>query len=139
MFAVILLTAILIWFIGLWYLLSIQSQRKFEQVYKPSPFPKEEPISFVPMEARIVPTHANYSNKFNDVIGNQDSGLMVEGVPEVVIPSDWYMSRTLPTEFDGRYWPAGTTKPDFIFPGSTPVRPLRKQTWPAAYTSLPGA
>lgn len=84
-------------------------------------------IDFVPTEAERVPTHANYSNKFNDVIGNETSGIIGEGQQEVFIPSDWYMSRYLPTEFDGPYWPRGSVEPDFIFPGSDPRRPLRSQ------------
>jgi hypothetical protein len=84
--------------------------------------------AFVPMEARVVPTHSYYSNKFNDMIGNMNAELVTEGKPEVVVPSDWYMSRYLPTEFDGDYWPRGSIEPDFIFPGSDPKRPLRPQT-----------
>lgn len=86
-----------------------------------------EPISFVPSEARIVVQKSSYSNKFNDIIGNFDSGLApgAIGVPEIVIPSDWYMFRTPPTEFDGPYWPSGTIQPDFIYPGGR--RPLRSQ------------
>jgi len=86
-----------------------------------------EPQSFVASEARVVPSKASYSNKFNDVIGNFDSGLApgAIGVPEIVIPSDWYMFRTPPTEFDGPYWPSGSIKPDFIYPGGN--RPLRSQ------------
>lgn len=87
------------------------------------------PLSFVASEAEIVPTHASYSNKFNDVIGNSTSGIAPGsyGVAEVVIPSDWYMFRTPPTEFDGPYWPRGSIEPDFIYPGSDPKRPQRSQ------------
>lgn len=86
-----------------------------------------EPPSFVPSEARIVVGKASYGNKFNDVIGNFNSGLApgAKGMVEVVIPSDWYMFRTPPTEFDGPYWPRGSIEPDFIYPGGG--RPLRSQ------------
>lgn len=133
-----LLFAVAHFIMGLHYLLHLQKKRHLKRQEK-----KEEqlvePPSFVPMEARIVPTHAYYSNKFNDVIGNEKSGIIGEGVREVVVPSDWYMSRTLPTEFDGPYWPNGGIQPDFIYPGSDPARPLRNQAWPAAYSVSRGA
>lgn len=84
--------------------------------------------SFVPVEAERVPSQAHYSNKFNDVIGNQNSGIVGAAYPEVVVPSDWYMSAFPPTEFDGKYWPKGTVEYDFIYPGSDPERPLRPQS-----------
>jgi hypothetical protein len=91
--------------------------------------PKLQPPSFFPSEAKIVPSHASYSNKFNDVIGNEKSGIFGPAAePELIIPSDWYMSATLPTEFDGKYWPKGTIEYDFIYPGGDPDRPLRPQT-----------
>ena len=99
----------------------------------------QEAFDFVPVEDKRVPTHASYSNKFNDVIGNYASGLMGPAEPEVVVPSDWYMSRTLPTEFDGPYWPNGGIQPDFIYPGSEPARPLRPYNWNAAYYRTLGA
>lgn len=92
-----------------------------------------EPISFVPMEDRIVPTHASYSNRMNDVIGNINSGEVNDCQKEVVVASDWYMNHFLPTEFDGNYWPTGSVAPTFLYPGADPERPLRKQTWPAYY------
>jgi hypothetical protein len=84
--------------------------------------------SFVPVEAERVPSQAHYSNKFNDVIGNETSGIFGPiADPEIYIPSDWYMSAFPPTEFDGKYWPKGTIEYDFIYPGSDPERPLRPQ------------
>jgi hypothetical protein len=123
---------IVVFFLSLAYLLSIQTR---EPPPRPPPPPKKlvetpmMPLSFVASEAEIVPTHASYSNKFNDVIGNSTSGIAPgsHGVAEVVIPSDWYMFRTPPTEFDGSYWPRGSIEPDFIYPGSDPKRPLRSQ------------
>jgi hypothetical protein len=111
-----------IFLIGIGILLYLQHHRV--PVVRVRPVP-QQPLSFVPMEDRIVPTHANYSNKFNDVIGNETSGIIGKGVAEISIPSDWYMSRTLPTEFDGPYWPKGSVEPDFIYPGSDPKRPLK--------------
>ena len=97
-------------------------------------------IDFVPTEAERVPTHANYSNKFNDVIGNEKSGIVCNGVREASVTGDWYMSRELPTYFDGAYWPRGTIEPDFIYDGSDPgQRVLRKQDWPTWFSALKGA
>jgi hypothetical protein len=102
--------------------------------------PDETKGPFVPSEDRIVPTHASYSNKFNDVIGNEMSGIVGEGVREVNIPSDWYMSRELPSYFDGEYWPRGSILPDFIYKGSDPgYREYRKQDWPSWFSVLRGA
>lgn len=70
-------------------------------------------------------------------IGNANSGIIGPGVREVVVASDWYMSRTLPTEFDGPYWPRGSIEYDFIYPGSDPKRPLRNQSLYASQTMLP--
>jgi len=85
------------------------------------------------MEDRIVPTHASYSNKFNDMVGNMNAEEVNPGPREVVIPSDWYMNYSLPTEYDGLYWPTGSVPPTFLYPGADPTRPLRKQTWSASY------
>jgi hypothetical protein len=90
--------------------------------------------NFVPVEDVIVPTHASYSNKLNDSIGTRNAQLVVPGAGEVVVPSDWFMSRELPTEYDGPYWPSGSIQYDFLFPGSDPKRLLRNQGWNAAYT-----
>ena len=92
-----------------------------------------EPISFVPSEDRIVPTHASYSNKFNDIIGNINSGPVNDCQHEIVVASDWYRNHYLPTEFDGNYWPTGSVEPTYLYPGADPKRPLRRQTWPAYY------
>lgn len=102
--------------------------------------PMLQPPSFVPVEAERVPSKASYSNKFNDVIGNENSGIFGPAAPpEVFIPSDWYMSATLPTEFDGKYWPKGTIEYDFIYPGSDPERPLRPQWLYASQILSPGS
>jgi len=93
----------------------------------------EKPSSFVPVEDRIVPTHASYSNKMNDMIGNMNAELVTPGFGEIVVPSDWYMKRELPTEYDGAYWPPGGIVPDFLYPGSDPNQPLRNQNWQASY------
>jgi hypothetical protein len=95
-----------------------------------------EPTSFVPVEDRIVPTHASYSNKLNDSIGTLNAELApgVKGIQEIVVPSDWYMSREPPSEYDGDYWPSGSIEPDFLYPGSDPNRPLRKPSLSAAYS-----
>jgi hypothetical protein len=143
----LIVLGILSWIIGVWWLLSNQSQWKREAIYKRGPSQLTEkavkeaeergPTDFVPVEHVRVPTHASQSNKFNNTIGNHDSGVVGPAHYEVVVPSDWYMSRTLPTEFDGPYWPSGSIAPDFIFPGSDPKRPLRPQSWPAAFSSSP--
>jgi len=91
------------------------------------------PPSFVPVEDRIVPTHASYSNKMNDMVGNMNAELVTPGFGEVVVPSDWYMKRELPTEYDGAYWPPGGISHDFLYPGSDPTKPLRNQNWQSSY------
>ncbi len=128
-----LLFAIVHFVLGLRYLLHLQKKRKEKRDEK-KVVSRIEPPSFQPVEAHRVPTHAHYSNKFNDVIGNHNSGLVGPAVPEIVVPSDWYMSSTLPTEFDGPYWPNGGIQPDFIYPGSDPKRPLRNQNWPSWFS-----
>ena len=123
------------WVIGFYYLLSIQSWR-VPNVFTPPA--KDRAImadSIVPVEDRVVPTHASYSNKFNDVIGNANSGLMQPAPAEVVIPSDIFHWPYLPSEFDGKYWPSGSMQPDYIYPGQQD-RPLRPQNMPSNYTSL---
>jgi hypothetical protein len=111
--------------------------------YRPAQVSVEPGVTagnFVPSEDRIVPTHASYSNKFNDVIGNEKSGIIGKGIREASVTGDWYMSSQLPTYFDGEYWPRGTIEPDFIYDGSDPdKRALRKQDWPTWYRALPGA
>jgi hypothetical protein len=69
----------------------------------------------------------------NDSIGTLNASLVVDGVPEVVIPSDWYMSSHLPTDYDGNYWPSGSIQHEFLFPGSDHNRPLRKPNWSNSY------
>lgn len=125
----------------IWFILSQQKEMKMERkiAYTPNPPGVQctAPPSFVPSIATVVPSHASYSNKFNDVIGNELSGIIGEGVQEVDIPSDWYMSSYLPTEFDGGYWPKGGIQPDFLYPGSDPARPLRPQTLYASQSVFP--
>jgi hypothetical protein len=108
------------------------SRRAFYKVLTPTKEPYTS--NFVPVEDVIVPTQASSSNRLNNAIGTRNASLVVPGAGEVVIPSDWTMSRTLPTEYDGTYWPSGSIQPDFIYPGSDPKRPLRSQQWNAAYT-----
>jgi hypothetical protein len=144
---ILILFGIIAWGIGVWWLLSMQTQFKRDAIYKKGPSQlttkavkdaeMRGPTDFVPVEDARVPTHASQSNKWNNKIGNHDSGVVGPAHYEVVVPSDWYMSRTLPTEFDGPYWPSGSIAPDFIFPGSDPARPLRPQSWPAAYSVSP--
>lgn len=88
---------------------------------------------FIASEDRVVPTHASYSNKFNDVIGNATSGIVGEGVYQAVIPSDWIDPRYMPTEYDGAYWPSTQIMPDYLYPGGDPKRPLRPQLWNASW------
>lgn len=113
---------VILFLLCLWYLLSIQKQRELERkrAYDPpsAKTPKAEPLSFVPMLDTVVPSHASYTNKFNDIIGNQDSQwVSPENVPEVAVASDWFHWPYLPTEFDGPYWPSGSIAPDYIYPG----------------------
>jgi hypothetical protein len=128
-------------FIWIWFLLSQQKEMKVERqvAYKPNPPGVQcaETADWWPSEAKIVPSHASYSNKFNDVIGNESSGIIGEGVQEVAITSDWYMSRYLPTEFDGGDWPNGGVQPDVLYPGGDPARPLRPQTLYASQSVFP--
>jgi hypothetical protein len=127
-------------FLGLLgYLLSIQKQREFERkrAYTPptSNQPKAEPLSFVPMLDTVVPSHASYTNKFNDIIGNQDSQwVSPENVAEVAVASDWFHWPYLPTEFHGPYWPSGSIAPDYIYPGGRRrMRSLDNNTFEVAY------
>lgn len=132
----LLIGGLLLW-IGLFaYLWTLQGTHQQKAAYTPNPHPTRvcaDTTTFQPVEDRVVPTHANYSNKFNDVIGNFESGIVGKGIPEVVIPSDWYMSANLPTNYGGRYWPPGTVEPDFLYPGSDPERPLRSQYYTYGY------
>lgn len=143
----LILVGILSWFMGVWFLLSNQIKFREEAIYTKGPSQltnqaikeaeERGPTEFVPMEHVRVPTHASQTNKWNNKIGNHDSGIVGPAQYKVVVPSDWFMSRTLPTEFDGPYWPSGSIQPDFIFPGSDPNRPLRPQSWPASYSARP--
>lgn len=125
--------------LGLWYLLSIQKRREFERrrPYDPpkSSQPKAEKLSFVPMLDRVVPSHASYTNKFNDVIGNENSQwVSPENIPEVAVASDWFHWPYLPTEFHGPYWPSGSIAPDYIYPGGRRrMRSKDNNTFEVAY------
>jgi hypothetical protein len=135
----LLVGGIAMWIALFFYLMNLQGTHQQKAVYTPNPNPNRicaDETPFQPVEAHVVPTHANYSNKFNDVIGNFESGLVGKGIPEVVIPSDWYMSAHLPTDFDGPYWPRGTVEPDFLYPGSDPMRPQRSQYWNYGYPEM---
>jgi hypothetical protein len=79
-------------------------------------YPKTQLISnsFVPMLDIVVPTHAHHSNKFNNIIGNQDSGTIGPQIAEVVVPSDWYIQNKIPSDYTKRYWPKGTIEPDYL-------------------------
>jgi hypothetical protein len=140
MYMVLLIGLIILFCIGLGILLSIQRMPQQRDIYEPSAEAKQplkvsekmiQPIEPVPLEAARLPT-PRY--KFQGSIANSTSGLApgAEPIHEVVIPSDWYMSSTLPTEFDGPMWPNGGIAPDFLFPGSDPARPLRSQGLGAA-------
>ena len=111
--------------------LQLENRGKSESLNVESP-------GFVPVEDRIVPSHASYSNKFNDQIGTLNADVVGYGTQEVVIPSDWYMKVTPPTEFDGPYWPSGRIQPEF--PAAQPdwYRPKRSQYASAGYHSVRG-
>jgi hypothetical protein len=133
-----LLFAVAHFVMGIHYLLHLQKKREMKKEDKKAA-DLVAPISFVPVEDIVVPSRASYSFKFNDTIGNYNSGLMQPAKADVVVPSDWYMSSTLPTEFDGPYWPNGGGNPDFLYPGSDPKRPLRNQNWPSWFSVSKGA
>lgn len=138
---------ILSWLIGVWWLLSNQARFKQDTAYKKGPsqltnktvkeVEKRGPTDFVPVEDIRYPTNGYPNKKNNSKVGIHDWEVIGPAEYEVGVPSDWYMSSTLPTEFDGPYWPSGSIQPDFIFPGSDPKRPLRPQSWPAAYSVSP--
>lgn len=107
------------------WLLSIQSEEKNNPQYIPSPKPVTEPRSFVPMEDRIVPTSASYTNKQKDMIGNHNAELVVPGVPEIVIPYDFWHWPYMPTDSNGPYWPSGEIEPDYIYPGGRNLVPIK--------------
>jgi hypothetical protein len=119
-----------------WIGLVLSQQRK-----PGDPQPREKPTvqsctmksPFMPLEADIVPSHASYSNKFNDIIGNASSGIVGQGIKQAVIPSDWIDPRYMPTEYDGAYWPSTQIMPDYLYPGGDPNRPLRPQLWNASW------
>lgn len=103
---------------GIWWLLSIQQKGKEEQTYKHSEKPVVERNTFVPMEDRVVPTHANYTNKMNDMIGNHNAEFIGPGDLEVVLPYDYYKGPYLPSEYGRPYWPSGSLESDYSYPGA---------------------
>jgi len=128
----------LLWLFGLFWLLSVQITRvPKENMQKeiPNQALSIMPDTIVPMEDRIVPTQPFHGNKFNDVIGNYSSGLMHPAPAEVVIPSDYFYWPYLPSEFDGPFWPAGSSQPDYLYPGGS--RPLRRPDLPSSYSIEP--
>lgn len=112
---------LLAFLIGLYLLLGQQHERRRNANYTSHP-PNEfrpMPRTFVPMEDNVVPTHASQTNKLNNKIGNATSGIVGEAGVEVVVPSDFYHSPYLPTDFAGPYWPSGSIHPDYIYPGGS--------------------
>jgi len=104
----------IVFILGLWYLISIQRARKI--LSKKPRKTSYMPTTFVPIEAHIVPTHASQTNKMNNMIGNVNSSQGVgPGMLEVVIPSDYYSPKRLPSEYSGPYWPSGSILPDYIY------------------------
>ncbi len=135
MYTALVATFITLFLVGLGILLSIQHNPGSRDVYKPTAEAKRpleisermiQPIEPVPLEAARLPS-PRY--KFQGSIANSLSGLAPGATPlyEVIIPSDWYRSAYLPTEFDGPMWPNGGIAPDYLYPGSDPNRPLRSQ------------
>jgi hypothetical protein len=140
MITVLFASLLILFSIGLGILLSIQRMPQSRDMYEPTAEAKRplevsdrmlQPIEPVPVEAARLP---NPRYKFQGSVANSISGLAPGAQPmhEVVIPSDWYMSSYLPTEFDGPMWPNGGIAPDFLYPGSDPKRPLRSQGLGAA-------
>jgi hypothetical protein len=136
----VLVASLLFFLVGLGILLSIQHMPQSRDIYEPTAEAKRplevsermlQPIEPVALEAARLP---NPRYKFEGSIANSASGLAPGAQPmhEVVVPSDWYMSAHLPTEFDGPMWPNGGIAPDFLYPGSDPKRPLRSQNLGAA-------
>jgi len=116
MFGLIL---IILFLMGIYWLLSIQKHRSCKKLIKKrKPVKKESkymPISFVPVEDNIVPSHASHTNKMNNKLGNVNSSQGIgPGLLEVVIPSDFYQFSSRPGEYD---WPSGSIMPDYIFNG----------------------
>lgn len=137
----VFVASLLVFFIvGLGLLLAIQHMPQLRDIYEPTAEAKKplevsermlQPIEPVALEAARLP---NPRYKFEGSIANSASGLAPGAQPmhEVVIPSDWYRSAYLPTEFDGPMWPNGDIGPDYLYPGSDLKRPLRSQNLGAA-------
>jgi hypothetical protein len=137
-------TLLVLFLVGIGILLSIQHMPQKRDMYQPTAEAKAplevsermiQPIEPVALEAARLPS-PRY--KFQGSIANSASGLApgAEPMHEVVIPSDWYMSAYLPTEFDGTMWPNGLIAPDFLYPGSDAGRPLRAQGLNASQRQL---
>ena len=142
-----LVSAILsvIFMLGIAYLLSIQETKNIHRPVKKTvrfkdtvelAVVKETPdkhprfmTDFVPVEDHIVPTHASHTNKFNNELGAKTTAAVGPAFFEVVYPSDFYSSTHPPSMFEGPYWPKGSIEPDYIYPGSDPARPLRKDSY----------
>lgn len=107
---------IIIFLIGLFWLVSIQKKASCKKVVARQKVTcAKAQHTFVPVEDHIVPTHASQTNKMNNMIGNVNSSQGVgPGLLEVVIPSDFYQFSSRPGEYD---WPSGSIEPDYIYNG----------------------
>ena len=104
------LILIILFLLGLYFLLSIQGK----PVHRP--YKRVMMNDFVPIEASVVPNAASHTNKMNDKLGNvRSSQGYGPGILEVVIPSDYYQFSSRPGEY---YWPSGSIFPDYIYNGS---------------------
>jgi hypothetical protein len=123
----------ILFILGIAYLLSIQVKKsvRFKDTVEVAVVKEtSEPrfmTDFVPVEDHIVPTHASHTNKFNNELGAKTTAVVGPAFFEVVYPSDFYSSTHPPSMFEGPYWPKGSIEPDYIYPGSHPDRPLRKE------------
>jgi hypothetical protein len=109
------LILIILFLLGLYFLLSIQNRPVSKPVRRLYKHPKSMG-GFVPIEASVVPNAASHTNKMNDKLGNvRSSQGYGPGILEVVIPSDYYQFSSRPGEY---YWPSGSIFPDYIYNGS---------------------
>ena len=101
---------LIIWL--LWLQLVLHTKTPNKPLKKPYQNLGYMPTTFVPIETHIVPTHASQTNKLNNMIGNVNSSQGVgPGILEVVIPSDFYNSKSRPSE---HRWPSGSILPDYL-------------------------